>query len=979
MAPKRGLSIEPSAERDEFIRKLKEYHEKRGTNLDLEPKIGIRHIDIHKLYERVVEEGGYDLVSDTKAKPLMWRKLAEEFIGKNQYTAAQAFQIKNVYYKNLCAYEISTHWKQEPPPKEILEDVTAKGANVMTRTLENFVKPLGREQEPVQNGDGSDASPEQKTPKEEKIEVGDEPGSAAGRSTRGLRQQPPQRQLFQPEANPGRNIRTQGQIPQASPTPHAMANGTSYAPPATHGASATLASYEPSQAYPLSLKPVITPANNPEFYRNERKRKLEASSGPLAKKYKNIMLPGTGFIGPNIYVRAQLALQSGIADEEQYALHHLVKISHERGEKFRFDQFPGLADALVKKVISVTSLFYDIDWDVMYDEEFFAGDDETLNGLDGTPDIVQRLNSRVPVIFDDTILDSAFLSKVNVMTEAALITRNMCLQEENALYMSRLPLVRDLIAVVLHMPDHVSIVELRQYVLDIAEQVLKYIDVGTQDALYQGLLRQITGSDRGAIVTAFKTVSRIAMTHRAPKRLDDVPLEVLKRAQDFLLVEDEELRSACLDFFMQFTSISDNVEILLRSLSTEALGRQLSRLVLFNAKEHRETRSSKPVEVDNSIPPPVPRLSTSLVEGLLKMEEPERSSEWLRMCFVADPNAEMTQISLWQSYQSTFGPYQVSHPHLIAGEFIKNVSTTFQGATAQVAGSNKYVIRGIKSRNVPVDTGMLPGAKATDKGKDLHRCHWAMTVTVEGVRDPVTGIASAPSTREQECAEWFRSNDDMLKHILNNHLQLPRKAASPPGSDQMDVDSKPARSSATPSSQLPNGANGVHGHSFKDNLDFEAADKTTYRCRWAECQRSSVDFPSGKIPRTTLFARHIETHLPETEPSRSKHNLTTEQASAPADGEIFRLTVLEDERGDAAGVPLRAALVLRNIAKFMPRKESGPKDATKKGTAGDVKEWPEDVLFSSEVRERLFYAMSYSKTLRDYMGTIFRALKQNGG
>jgi chromatin structure-remodeling complex subunit RSC9 len=181
---------------------------------------------------------------------------------------------------------------------------------------------------------------------------------------------------------------------------------------------------------------------------------------------------------------------------------------------------------------------------------------------------------------------------------------------------------------------------------------------------------------------------------------------------------------------------------------------------------------------------------------------------------------------------------------------------------------------------------------------------------------------------------------------------------------------------------MPNGTNITNGHSLKDSLDFQAADKTTYKCRWAECSRSSADFPTGKIPRTTLFARHIETHLPETEPSRSKHNLTSEDASKPVEGEIMRLTVLEDERQDAAGVPLRAALVLRNIARFLPSKVVPAKntDATEKKTEKDVvQSEPEDKLFSSEVRERLFYAMSYSKTLRDYMGSIFRALKQNGG
>lgn len=925
----------------------------------------------------MVNEGGYDLVSDTKAKPLMWRRLAEEFIGKNQYTAAQAFQIKNVYYKNLCAYEISTHWEKEPPPKEILEDVTAKGANVMTRTLENFVKPATRDQE--LNGDASDNSPEQRTPKEEKVEAAEEPGSGAGRSTRGLRQQPPQRQLFQPDVTSGRQMRGHHQGSHASPTPGASTNGYAHVSSLTNGASATLASYEPSQAYPLSLKPVITPANNPEFFRNERKRKLEANAGPLAKKYRNIMLPGTGFIGPNIYVRAQLALQSGIADEEQYALHHLVKISHERGDKYRFDQFPGLADALIKKVLSVTGLFYDIDWDVMYDEEFFAGDEETLNGLDGTPDIVQRLKSRIPIVSEDSVLDSTFMTRLNRMTEAALVTRNMSLQEENAAYLSRLPLIRDLVAVVLHIPQHHSIVELRQYVLDIAEQVLKYIDISAQDSLYQGLIQQTLSSDRGAVVTALKTISRIAMTHPSPKRLDGVPSLVLKRVQEYLLVEDEELRSACLDFLMQYTSFSDNVENLLHFTDAEALGRQLSRLVLFTTKEEKAQvpRTMKQSEVDKGVLPPVPRLSTSLVENLLKMDEPDRSSEWLRMCFVADANAEMTQISLWQAYQGTFAPYQNTHPHLIAGEFIKNVSTTFQGATAQVAGSNKYVIRGIRSRKAPVDTGMLPGAKASDKGKELHRCHWQVTTTVDGPRDPITGYPSGRITRDLDCAEWLRSSEDMLKHILIHHLQIPKKALTPSEVDKMDLDSTPARSSATPS----NVPNAVGGASFKDNLDLEAADKTTYKCRWANCTRTSIEFSGAKVSSTALFARHIETHLPETDPLRAKHNLTPDAASLPPIREETILTMLEDENGEATGVPVRAVLVLRNVARFMPKAIGNTKGlgVAKNGLNKDDKSDLMTVVFDSEVRERLFYAMSFSKTIGEYVASVFRAIKASGG
>lgn len=942
------------------------------------PKVGVRHIDLYKLYQRVTSEGGYDLCSDTKAKPLMWRGLAEEFVGKNVYTAAQAFQIKNVYYKNLCAYEIKHHFGKEPPPKEILEDVTAKGGNVMGRTLENFVRPVTRE---LELADASDASPEQKTPKEEKMDTTEDPGSATGRSTRGLRHQPPQRVLFQPDVSSSRQSRsqlqTQGSQPSPSPgsgaTGHSGVNGIVNASSLTNGASSTLASYEPSHAVPLTLKPVTTPANNPDFYRNERKRKLEANAGPLARKYRNIMLPGTGFIGPNIYIRAQLALQSGISEEEQYALHHLVKISHERGERYRFDQFPALADALLKKVIQVAGLFYDVEWDISYDDDSELPD-EALNGLTGTPDILEKLKSRIPLATDDSTLEPRFLSQLNRITEAGLIIRNMSLQDENAAYLSRLPLTRDVIAVVLNLPAHPGIVELRHYILDIAEQVLKEVDIGPQDAIYQGLVATAMGDDRGAIASSFRTISRIAMNNPAPKRLEEIPTALLHRARDFLLFEDEELRCACLDFLMQYTSFSDNVEILLRNVDSSAFAKHLSRLLFASAKEVREYRANSRTEPELGVTS-VPRLSKILTENLLKLDEPERSSEWLRMCFLADATGEMTQISLWQAYQGTFAPYNATHPHMIAGDFIKNISTTFPGASAQVAGANKYVIKGIRPRKVPIDTGVMAGSKGSDKGKELCRCRWKSTITIDGSRDPTTGQTSAPTTRETECTEWFRNSQEMLEHILFQHLAVPKKVLPPAeDADQMDLDVKPVDSTNVPNG-LTNGASAIP---LKAGPDFATADKTVYKCRWGECKRTSSDYANdSNVSRTKLFARHIATHLPTNDnPSRLRHNLRPDAPSKPLVGETLKIQVLEDESGEAAGVPIRAGLILRNIARFMPKSLPGRNGVSKK------EERPGELMaeiFGDEVKERLFFAMSHSKALRDVVGQILRAVKQADG
>lgn len=919
------------------------------------------------------------MCSDTKAKPLMWRKFAEEFIGKNQYTAAQAFQVKLVYYKNLVAYEITNHWHKEPPPKEILEEVTAKGGNVMGRTLENFSKPPTRD-EKLAEAEASDASPGQTTPKEEKPDIMDDPGSAAGRSSRGLRQQPPQRVLFQPDLTAGRQTRGQSNAVNASPTPGAHTNGVLNASAMTNGATSTLASYEPTVSYPLTLRPVTTPANNAEYYRNERKRKAEANAGPLARKYRNIMLPGTGFIGPNIYVRAQMALQSGIPEEEEYALHHLVKISHERGDKYKFTQFPGLADALVKKVLQVSGLFYDISWDVNFDDDTFPTDDETLNGLTGTSNIVAKLKSRPCHIIDDSVEDAQFLSELNRILEAALAIRNMCMLEDNAKYIAAMPLIQDTITVILNLPDQASTIELRHYALEIAEQVLRHCDVNTQEDLYQSLVQQLKSSDRGTLITALRTVARLGMTLPPPKRLEDIPPTTLREVQSWLLIEDEELRGACLDFLMQYTSFADNVDNLLQHIDSENLARQLTRLLLFDAREQKKETKPESKEEEYTIPP-VPRLSRSVVEPLLKMDDPERSSEWLRMCFMPDVKSEMTQISLWQAYQGTFSQFQPQYQHLIAGEFIKNVSAVFTGATAQVANGNKYVIRGIRARKVPVETGMSPGSRAQDKGKELLRCCWKVSVPVEASVNPTTGAIIPATTRDAPCGEWFRDSANMLKHICANHLRLtPKKNATPaPEADEMDVDPKPATNGLT------NGTNGDSTHA--DTFDFAAGDSATLHCGWADCKRSSDDFKTkDNVRSTAMLARHIQTHLPSSLDSSRDAKLSGEPKE-PTTSTRQMFSTLQDETGDAAGLPLGAALVLRNIARFMPKTLSNSTDSVRAVIGGETEKKSDaledpgmiGMFFDEEVRRGLFDALSHNKTLKDYVGVILKHIKRNGG
>ena len=82
------------------------------------------------------------------------------------------------------AYEIKNFHKREPPPKEILEETTAKGGDLLNRTMENYTRPLTKEERLAEAAGVDTMNVEQTTPSKENGEQ-DEVNSATGRATRG--------------------------------------------------------------------------------------------------------------------------------------------------------------------------------------------------------------------------------------------------------------------------------------------------------------------------------------------------------------------------------------------------------------------------------------------------------------------------------------------------------------------------------------------------------------------------------------------------------------------------------------------------------------------------------------------------------------------------------------------------------------------------------------------------------------------------
>ncbi|KAL8904254.1 MAG: hypothetical protein Q9171_007117, partial [Xanthocarpia ochracea] len=895
---------------DIFLKRLAAFHQQRGTTLETAPRVNNKSIDLQKLYQVVADFGGYDQVSRAK---LEWRKVGQTFGLGSTNAAAYAFALKTVYYKNLAAFEIKDRFKREPPPKEILEDVTAKGGDLLTRTVQNYSQPSIEDAEP--SGDDEVTTPNAG----DKMDI-DEPGSGTGRSTRGLRQAPPQRILFQPDLSSSRQTRNasaHGSSPQPTTAPSAAYNCISL----PH----SISSYEPRPPFPLTLRGVTTPANNSTRFNQQ----VNQQHIGLKRKAKNVTEPGSGFDGPNIYVRTLQALKSGIPGEIRYALHHLVKISHERGDKFRFEAFPGLAEALIEYIMGITSEYYAIDWRVTYMED--VSSDNVLDAINGTPQLAEKMQRAKRIDFVDELWDPESVIHFENVMQAGLATRNLLHMEENSQYLVReTNLARDMLTIVLNLPHDPRLTELRHYMWDIAECLVPYWAMPnppSSDPLYKLLLKEIHESpDRGAIVTCLRTLCRISMNLTVNNNIVGVPPETISKIINWCLLQDEELVGAALDFLYQYTASPTNVAVLLYNHKSREcpLPPLLSRMC--SLLRYGETEIQTKVILQNVVPEipaeNIPNIPGELLQRLLQMDEPERSNVWLKCVFEEHKDSEITQIALWHAYQARF--LQHSNPAapnatglLPAAEFIKNVSLIFESATAQVVNGvqNKFIIKGIRPRRHP-----------TDPRHHIYlRCMWK------------------PPGHTNPCNEYLPNADALKHHLWQTHCGLKFKEGSTTHYSADDT-------------QTPN-----------PKID----------CHWnGTCHRLSKGIPK-LAPTIYNLVRHIPIHIPSSSSSSSEghdtrnnntskntNNKTANPSSSSAahpftpntlgpkgahdprfwadtrglpiprseidpegkDALYHYITYYNtpvDEKGEPCGLSHTAALVLRNIARHVGKANAG--------------------------------------------------------
>ncbi|KAK9471371.1 uncharacterized protein V1510DRAFT_420318 [Dipodascopsis tothii] len=597
--------------------------------------------------------------------------------------------------------------------------------------------------------------------------------------------------------------------------------------------------------------------------------------------------------------RVSLAIKSNLPNEMDWALRSLVRMSFESPDSLALRAYPGLAPVLLEKISQLRFL-------------------ESLSKGGAEDDMHESRGQKE--VFDK-------------MLEAALVLRNTSINVENAQYLASLPHCASVLIAALQLPDLPQFVEFKQYCLDIVESISIFSHPrSAEDPLFTILSSYLRSDDRAVLISSLRSLARLVINIEK-NLLSTVDLKTITRISMLLLLDDEELLSACLDFLYQYTVHKDNVDRLSHGLGgLNDIVKTLRRLLLFQAQDIIENGNGygrdfvepdSPQFMPRKIPPPLapPRLPAELIQELLELSEPERATQWLKVCFEEDPDGDVTQIALWKSYESLFEEYAKQGKKLLpAADFIKNVTNAFKRAAAMVittSAGQKFIIKGIRPREKPAS---LLGQYYVD-------CQWTIN--------------------DKKCQLQFPSVQHLYRHILVKHL---RQAVIEGDEESNPISGISLKTSSVPTKDdiisTDDGDTDIPAESksepeeVDEDLDKDENGNYIMFCRWNDCNRFAE---SGETDRWKVTS-HIRTHIPEVSENMPVPLYVRESAdfqkqefrkiqhishsgvfvghgNATAIGSrqkkvlILSKTTTTDERGEAAGIALTAVLILRNIAR----------------------------------------------------------------
>ncbi|KAJ1341825.1 hypothetical protein BSLG_003598 [Batrachochytrium salamandrivorans] len=506
--------IDRTPEYNRFMQSLEDLHQAQGTILQREPVLGGKNLDLLKIYKMVIEAGGYELVTHERG----WKKIGIPFDLPTTCTNS-AFVFKQIYQKYLYCYELTYSQTRS----------AVSGADGIQSTVEASVGTPGRTAATTTNAT---------TPHAASTTTLDEQGyTVNGRSAKRARFEMPN----PPQPQESSNRRKTDGLP-------------------TH----QLTAEEEEKDDTILLWDLCI------IYLTFDYADAHTISTPLVY----LECDTEKYLGGGWQNRLALALRSELPNEVDWAFNKLIKISYEH--TFYVGFIPVLPEVLIEHMLPFFNQLVlntsphnfettlkcgmpgstpqqrrlTLTYEVNTDNATKGGDDSDLD-LDPT-----HIMSLSGISMFATTQSQTLQERV---LQSLHIIRNLSFMADNAAAFSKDHTLLTLLAKAIALPTGTIYVEIKQYAMDIYENLAAYIVLRGPSDFYLACLKQmIFESDRGRVVGSLRCLIRLAGSEANEKVLVGVETGVVQRLIQLLLVPDEEVVCGVMEFLYLFSSMGSD-------------------------------------------------------------------------------------------------------------------------------------------------------------------------------------------------------------------------------------------------------------------------------------------------------------------------------------------------------------------------------------------------------------------------------------
>ncbi|CEP09228.1 hypothetical protein [Parasitella parasitica] len=654
-------TIDRTPEYVNFIQELKQFHAAKGTTLQAEPVLGGRRLDLYKIFQVVVNSGGFDEVTKNRG----WKQVGDIFQFPSTCTNS-AYILKGVYIRNLLGWEEEKLWSKDwVPPKELLGPHAHKSSTLAGKAYKTVVK---KSTSAIKSANST-----LRSPKSTKLVVNANAASAAVTVAAAAAAAAA---LLSPLAQPLKQLGNPLLIDFSKNT---QLDTTLF-----------------SSNHQNQIKTLLTPP--PPFPHQDT---IAVADSALNEKD-----------------RILFALQFGQSTDVEWALDEIVTMSFECPEKLQLNESPFLLQLLVSIAqprLTRHAADYALPTSASHTLSIMLQDDTVFPPPTSTAidfvDFSITKESGTSDSIQDGLSSLTDLSSLNIVVKVLHIFRNFSFLSLYTPTLSEHESVKDVLVQALQTSMSTGNVELGRHSMDVLENIAVHLKLeSAQDACLHCIYKVVASHDRYLVIGAIRTLTWLSINKVNHASVEWSP--VMTRVSQMLLSEDEELVGTALEYIYQHTRVSTQCrsQFLVSPYSSAYIGLLVS--LLLTKSKYFCTRF---IQEDTALPTPletspnattisqqqqhnvVPRIPDLTMYQ--KLDEPYRCLGWLKDKFeVADRTSILSLDDVYLLYEARFG--------LEKALKMRDFYTVMKIAFPKASTSETSPILGRSGKSAPVVEGL---------------------------------------------------------------------------------------------------------------------------------------------------------------------------------------------------------------------------------------------------------------------------------